>query len=130
MKTGIELRWRTAEEENVKGFEVERAEGNTTGFVKDGFVAARNSGQPDDYFFYHPVTNNGKYYFRLKMIDRDGKYSYSPVIVIEINNATTGFAILPNPVKRGMSLQLRNLPRTGTITLADLRGVLFCNNSE
>ena len=43
-------------------------------------------------------------YYRLKLIDRDGKFIYSAVRVIEFDNDK--FLVYPNPIKKGESLQI------------------------
>lgn len=81
----VELRWSTATEVNNYGFEILRFAQNDN-WEKIGFVQGHgNSNSPKDYFF---VDNNcpcGIIKYRLKQIDLDGSFEYSPEIQISID---------------------------------------------
>jgi hypothetical protein len=49
------------------------------------------------YVFDHKYPENGKNYYRLSIIDNDGKQKYSNIIDIEVGNAQ--FSVFPNPAK-------------------------------
>ncbi len=59
------------------------------------------------------------FYYRLKMLDIDGKYSYSGTILVRKEGAKSDISVSPNPVKTGTSLTVRyTADRRGT---ADVR---------
>lgn len=100
----VNLNWNTATELNNFGFEIERSQtskvkGET--WEKVGFVhGAGNSNSPKEYSFQDESATNGNYSYRLKQIDNDGKYEYSKIIEVEIENLPTEFALsqnYPNP---------------------------------
>ncbi len=76
----VNLTWQTATEVNNYGFNVER---NAVSLYSDwqtiGFVEGHgNSNSPKDYSFVdNKISVAGKYYYRLKQIDRDGSFKYS-----------------------------------------------------
>jgi hypothetical protein len=86
----INLKWETETEVSSYGFEIERASSSTTplqsqGWEKIGFVAGHgNSNSPKQYSFTDNNLNSGKYVYRLKMVDNDGSYEYSPEVETEI----------------------------------------------
>lgn len=96
----IRVEWITGYEINNRGFEVEfSADGEH--FVLAGFVAGqRNSQEPSFYSFKTPILQYGKTYIRLRQLDLDGKYSYSPVLIV--NTRAPGALVLEpvwiNPV--------------------------------
>jgi len=112
----VELRWKTATEVNNAGWEVERLMVNGSGkmengksepatgrngeWVKMGFVeGAGSSNSTKEYSFVDRNLKVGKYSYRLKQIDRDGKLSYSQEVEVEIA-APKEFALeqnYPNP---------------------------------
>jgi ELWxxDGT repeat protein len=96
----VRLNWATTEEVNTSFFEVERStDGNH--FTAIGKVdAAKNSRDRKDYLFndINALSAASKLYYRLRMVDEDGKFTYSKVILFSMvseNNLLT----YPNPVQ-------------------------------
>ncbi|MFZ4057815.1 MAG: T9SS type A sorting domain-containing protein [Ferruginibacter sp.] len=88
--------WKTANEQNVSHFEIERSIDGIA-FELMNNIAAKN--QPSNsYTFIDNRINNAakKYYYRVKQIDVDGKFKYSPIALIH-QNTTTSLSIYPNP---------------------------------
>ena len=90
MGNTVELKWNTATELNNYGFEVERGNRqlaiSNSVWAKIGFVNGNgNSNAPKDYSFVDKTVSNGKYAYRLKQIDNDGKFEYSKEIEIEVS---------------------------------------------
>ena len=83
----VNLFWETVTEKNCNGFEVQRLKSGENNWISTGFVkAAGLSVSPRQYTF--PVKNlqEGKYKFRLKVIDYNGTFEYSKVIEAEISS--------------------------------------------
>ena len=84
----VNLNWQTKTEVNNYGFEIERASSSTTpiqGWEKIGFVnGSGNSNSPKDYNFTDRSVTNGKFIYRLKQIDTDGKYEYSKEVAVDL----------------------------------------------
>src|SRR6266487_1490332 len=83
----ITLKWETSTEENTDKFIIERSF-NTVDFVKVGEVkAAGNSSNTIKYSWSEkpPINDpfDSRCYYRLKILDKDGLYEYSFVIVIK-----------------------------------------------
>lgn len=97
---GITLKWETATEINNMGFEVERSTNNID-FVKTGFIKGNGtSTEKKSYSYNDPITENGKYYFRLRQVDYDGKSQYSNIIEIDHQATPESFVLsqnYPNP---------------------------------
>lgn len=89
---GALLGWKTADMVGVKGFEVQRS---TDGihYTPQGFVPATAA---DRYSFSQPLTASGTYYYRLRMVDMDGRFTYSPVRMVSVNSAAT-VLVYPSP---------------------------------
>ncbi len=49
------------------------------------------------YNYFDPVAPNGKVYYRVKMVDKDGDAEYSPVDVVESNCGANVASVYPNP---------------------------------
>ena len=107
----VTLNWTTATEVNNYGFEIERTsprpspqgEGGEAGrgWEKIGFVkGSGNSNSPKEYSFIDKTVLNGKYLYRLKQIDYDGRFNYSQEVEVKVEDIPTEFALFqnyPNP---------------------------------
>ncbi|MFA6596940.1 MAG: T9SS type A sorting domain-containing protein [Ignavibacteriaceae bacterium] len=97
----ISLNWQTATEVNNYGFEVERA-ATSLGMTweKIGFVQGHgNSNSPKEYSYADKPDGGSRFKYRLKQIDTDGKYEYSPEVDVSLD-IPTEFSIkqnFPNP---------------------------------
>lgn len=88
----VELNWQTATEVNNYGFEIERALFQKTGtkpipdvWNKIGFIEGHgNSNSPKEYSFTDNTATSGRYTYRLKQIDTDGKYEYSGEVEVDL----------------------------------------------
>jgi hypothetical protein len=88
----VRLEWSTASEINNKGFEVEMSEDGLA-YQKIAFVEGRGSSNtPNNYQL--TTINQKDGYYRLRQMDFDGKFSYSPVVFVE---GVETLKIYPNP---------------------------------
>lgn len=90
-----ELEWTTAWEENVQSFIIERSK-NGQAFEAIGEVKAQN--QPSTYTFTTSINTDS--YYRLKMVDIDGRSTYSSIVRIRSITAGLQLTVLSNPVTR------------------------------
>lgn len=95
----VELKWATATEHNNLGFEIEKSVNGV--WSKIGFVqGAGNSNAPKEYGYVDAVNENATYSYRLKQIDRDGKFTYNNAIEVQVNAAVNSYQLaqnFPNP---------------------------------
>lgn len=121
------LRWETSEESNNAGFEIEMGL-DARNFVKVGFVDGHGDSKSlQQYKYSIPDLSGGKYYFRLKQLDYDGKYEYSQIRVLEIKSVTNALAVYPNPttgtlklhplLHKGQAFDIRIVNQTGRIVV-------------
>ncbi len=81
------LSWETSTETNSDGFSIERAEENSS-FSEIGFVdAAGNSTSANTYKFVDELFISGKYFYRLRQVNFDGTFEFSPEIEVTINKS-------------------------------------------
>ena len=107
------LRWKTATEVNNYGFEIEKAIMNDDLRIKNwskvGFVnGAGTSNAPKAYSFVDRNLNAGRYSYRLKQIDRDGKFQYLNSIETAVKNLPAQFSMgqnYPNPFNPSTTIQ-------------------------
>ncbi len=121
----ILLDWTTANEIQVNRFEIERS-ANGSSFDKIGTaMAAGNSNSNRAYTFTDTKPFAAVNYYRLKMIDTDGRYTYSNVIVF-MGDRSKGIIvsnIKPNPfietINLGIVLQQA---QALTVQMVDMTG--------
>jgi hypothetical protein len=91
------LTWQTASESNNQGFQIEKSLDGSV-FKSIGFVKGiGNSNVSNDYDFRDNDFSKSAY-FRLKQIDFDGKYSYSPTVYVEKSQVgKVKTLVYPNP---------------------------------
>lgn len=80
---GLVLYWTTANEENIKSFEIEsRGDANADWRLLEVMPPMATDGSGYTYRFVDQTKKIGDQYYRLKIIDNDGKYTYSKVLLI------------------------------------------------
>ncbi|HRI46849.1 MAG TPA: T9SS type A sorting domain-containing protein, partial [Ignavibacteriaceae bacterium] len=118
-KNKVVLNWQTATEQNNHGFEIERISNNDN-WEKIAFVQGNgNSNSPKEYSFTDESLSSGKYSYRLKQIDTDGKYTYSEVVNVEIENIPTEYTLFqnyPNPFNPSTTIKF-GLPEDSKVVL-------------
>lgn len=114
-----ELTWKISNMYNFSHFEVEYSKAGN--FSVDGIVHVTDPHQ-SAFKFLHTLPGPGSYYYRLKMVDKDGSFSYSPVRRVRIPGNGT-IVIGPNPFHR--QLIIRGLSNNNDIVLYDDAGKLI-----
>ncbi len=108
----IELTWKTQQESNNQGFDIERSADGINFSQPIGFANSKaingNSTNLLHYSFNDAAPLNGINYYRLKQIDKDGKFAYSNTVVVNFTVAGTYKVanISPNPAPQGASISV------------------------
>ena len=121
-----QVRWQTASEQKALRFEVERSS-NAVDYQRVGSVAAvGTSTSIQNYSFPDPTAGAGAYYYRLKQIDVEGDFVYSPAVALAAQPTASGTllsSVYPNPFATELNLELLAIP-TGSValTMVDTQG--------
>jgi len=96
----VTLKWKTTGEYNTDKFIIEQQIG-TTGFLAISSVVA--TGSPNGSNYNITVTQPaGPGSYRLKMTDKDGRFTYSPVVQVRNTCESSDYMqVFPNPVTSG-----------------------------
>ena len=97
-----ELQWTTSQEINADHFEVERSN-NGREFSSLGKVQNTGSSSHYDFTDNHPLKATN--YYRLKMVDKDGRFEYGDIKSIS-NNVHGVISVYPNPVRDILYIRL------------------------
>jgi hypothetical protein len=127
-----DLKWTTSSEYHTKEFVVERALDGVH-FEKIGTVAAAgNSSVERNYKLTDPYAAEAVNYYRLKMVDMDGKFTYSPLVIIR-NPGITGkdIRVLTNPFNSYVDLFFTEIPASAvSVRISDATGRVRYNNGS
>ena len=94
------LQWRTDNELNTATYIIERSkDGNS--YASIGTVSATNTGGTHNYDFTDAQPLAGLNFYRLKMIDKDASFKYSPTRFVNFALTTDDITVYPNPVVDG-----------------------------
>ncbi len=100
-QSSIKLLWSTASEKDNHGYDIERSVDNhnwtALGFVRGNATTT----EKHDYSFADETPFPGVNYYRLKQMDFNGKFEYSPLVVVDMRASELQFDIFPNPSSTG-----------------------------
>ncbi len=113
------LQWQTADEVNTKEFIVERSN-DGTGFAPITTIAAGNNAA-NNYQYTDNYQHTGKIFYRLKMVDNDGRFTYSNIIILAGNDINT-FSLYPNPAGNTLLIETNPVLKITAIQIADIHG--------
>lgn len=122
-KKEVALQWSTSQEYNVSHFEIERSN-QQANFVRIGMVKATGSSTANNLYALLDVAPlGGENYYRLKIVDEDGQYTYSNVIMVNNDDVQTQLTgMYPNPAHDALNIEM-NLVKTEVVHIQVLDAV-------
>ncbi len=92
---GAFLSWSAAGNDQLDYFLLERktTDGNFSSIHR---IQSSGLAGNSNYEYFDMFSNEGDVFYRLKMVDKDGSFSYSPVVIVKLK-LQAGFRIFPNP---------------------------------
>ncbi len=93
----VQNNWTTANELNTKYFNIQRS-ADGTDFKTIGHILTKGNGG-NVYQFIDNFPFDGINYYRLQIIDKDGRISFSKIISIQLSFHNAHFSIYPNPAR-------------------------------
>ncbi|MEP7109494.1 MAG: CHRD domain-containing protein [Ferruginibacter sp.] len=123
----IVLVWESESEINLNHYEIEQQDLFTSKWISKATVAVSSQGVSKKYRLNDvPFAGKANYvYYRLKMIDMDGKYSYSRVVRINNQRPNAELMLLSNPIQDG---ELRfiitglSVDKKASVSIVDFNG--------
>ncbi|OJV51535.1 MAG: hypothetical protein BGO31_06180 [Bacteroidetes bacterium 43-16] len=106
----VQLDWKTATEKATSAFEIERSSNGADFKVIGRVNAAGNASEATGYRFDDVQPEKGLNLYRLKMLNADGTWSYSPVRNARFQSAATAHQLYPAPAKANVTLKLSDAP--------------------
>ncbi len=121
----VQTKWITSSESNSSHFVLERSQNGITFNAINTIPAAGYSNLELSYEATDPSPFSGRSFYRLKMVDLDGSFKYSPVASVTINEISR-IEIYPNPVISNLFIDIHR-PDPKKIMLFNEKGqtILF-----
>lgn len=104
-----QLKWNTFSESNSSHFEIERSSDGTDFKYIGNKEAKGNSSSNTEYTFSDLLLQSGTNFYRIKMVDIDGSFSYSKIIML--NTEIKGLNLLlvyPNPFGNKVQVKIES----------------------
>lgn len=122
LENAVSLRWNTASEQQLCCFDIERsADGRR--FERIGRVSAGgNSRSALSYTLEDPDPAAGNNYYRLKLIDTDGRTEYSPMELVIFEKES--FSLSPNPSNGIFRIQTTRAAADAQVSIYNALGAL------
>lgn len=130
LRNTAKLVWNTNNEINNAGFEIEKST-NGIHFNKIGFVKAKDN-IADIYEYFDEKAAQSKastLYYRLKQLDKDGKFSFSAIKTLKLpSEKSFSLSLLENPIKDEIKLVVNaTIESDMTINVTNNNGQLITN---
>lgn len=121
------LSWQVTNEINFKQYEIEYSTDGVRFFSIGMILAKGTNGSTSNYTFQHNGLITGNNFYRLKMVDHDGRYKFSPVRTITIGKSVAA-GIYPNPAQQFITVDFNGQLSAGTeILVIDAAGRVVDN---
>ena len=119
------LKWSTLTEQNSKEFQLQKSS-NGIDFLDLATVAARgNTTNIANYNFIDNASFKKWNYYRLKVVDKDGKFIWSNMVKLNFEDLAANFSIYPNPSKNIITITyLSTQKRIAACSITDAHGKL------
>ena len=119
--SSINLDWATASEKQSSHFDIERSADAQNWATIGSVKGAGTSVRAHSYVYTDNAPLSNVNYYRLKQVDLDGKFEYSPVATAAVGKGKLK-GIFPNPVKDKLNVIAGELSENATATIFDLSG--------
>ncbi len=122
--SGIDIKFATSQELNSDHFEIERsADGNSRWNSVTSVKGSGNSSIAKNYNAYDARPLPGINFYRVKQVDKDGKFKYSSTVNVKINASKTGVTVLANPFHNNLTVDfLSSKEEVVNARLVDITG--------
>ena len=119
----VSLIWQTEQELNLNRFEVLRSTGNSP-YSTIGKVNGHGTTSNFQSYSFIDNTNNSKSvsFYRLKMIDTDGKISYTDIRAVKGKGVKPNFVVFPNPSFGNARVTITDLHEPTSVEVVDNSG--------
>ena len=114
----VKLTWDASDEQGVSVYEIQRSD-NGIQFSAIGTVTATQSKK----YSYSDLSTSGNGFYRLRIVDQDGKFKLSHIVSVKSKGITV-IKATPNPVKSILNVEHPKAAAGATIQISNGAGVV------
>jgi hypothetical protein len=116
----VKLQWTGTNEINTSAFIVQRS---TNGSVYDDVGSIASAGSGDNHYSFINATTGTQqnYFYRLKIVDQDGKFQYSNIVHLNFSGTREKLSVFPNPANDMITI---NSSRALPAHISNMSGVV------
>ncbi|MEO5501415.1 MAG: T9SS type A sorting domain-containing protein, partial [Ginsengibacter sp.] len=118
------LKWTTSQEVNTAYFEIERSTSANIYTKLQTVLASGNSTTLLSYLFLDVQPMTGNNFYRLKLVDADGKFVYSNTVLLRVSDDLL-LSVFPNPTADKLNISINS-----TQNFAQLKLFVFDNSGK
>ena len=124
----VVLAWATAQEVDNEAFVVERSIDGIRFETVQRIAGKGHSETRQEYSYTDRYLSHAeRVYYRLKQVDIDGAYTYSPVVTVALKTPKSGIAVYPNPVSARFQVVLPADATEGILQVYNAGGTLIAS---
>ena len=117
------LTWQTDYEQGILNYEIQRSLNGLDFKLIGNVIATGNSSVVQNYSFEDADVPSNTIYYRLKIVEINGTFKYSKILVFRIDMGITTNSISPNPFRESLKLDFEtNYAQNLRIKMYDLMG--------
>lgn len=121
----VSLNWKTLSEINTKDFQIQKSSDGINFTSIASLPASGNSPTESRYSYIDGGMTSAIQYYRIKLVDIDGKESYSNTIVIRQTGSVKMIKAFPNPATGPVNIEFSNMKGSYTVNLHNLAGQII-----
>lgn len=126
----VNLNWQTVSEQQMDKFVIESSYDAQSFFTLDSVKAAGFSNTAKNYGYTQRNPGNGKIYYRLKQVDKNGAYEYSNIVMVNsVNNTYTALSVYPNPVVNTLTVKHQLATGQEQCSIHNMQGVVMAQKT-
>jgi poly(beta-D-mannuronate) lyase len=116
-RTFVDLNWQVADESSLNSYQLQNMYGNNSITIAEVKASAAGT-----YFYKHVTPKAGRNYYRLKLVNIDGSFAYTPWQEVFFNGKAN-ICVFPNPATKQINVKLsRNFETPTTVVLYNADG--------
>jgi hypothetical protein len=122
------LKWKAVSESKMAYYAIERSKTGKD-FSEVGQVESLNSTTATEYSFSDKIITSDNYYYRLKLVDDDGSFSYSKIVLVRFDEPTE-IKVFPTTFTSTLTLRIPSSKQeTAQLIVVDISGKTVYNHS-
>ena len=121
----VSLKWTVSNEANFRQYEVERS---IDGILFNKIAIVQGQNLANYYLADKNLPDTKTVFYRLKMVDGDGKFTYSKTVSVRLDRQAANISVYPNPALNQVTIVLlETLKKAGYLKVTDIAGKELMN---